>query len=135
MDDQLDRKIDQFLAMPAFAVAGASTNREKYGNKVVRAYLQNSRTVYPINPKAETVEGIRAYPDVASIPEGDFALSIVTPPAITHRVVKEALSRGVRLIWMQPGAENDEAMHAAETAGATLLHSGPCVLVALGYHE
>ncbi len=135
MDDQLDKKIDQFLAMPAFAVAGASTNREKYGNKVVRAYLQNSLIVYPINPKAETVEGVRAYPDVPSLPAGDLALSIVTPPAITHHVVREALSRSVRHIWMQPGAENDDAIQAAESAGAILLHSGPCVLVALGYHE
>ena len=135
MTDNLDDKINQFLASPAFAVAGASTNREKYGNKVVRVYQQNGRTVYPINPGADTVEGETAYPNIAAVPEGTVALSIITPPPITEKVVKAALERGVRQFWMQPGTEHEGAIAEAEAAGANVIHGGPCVLVALGYTE
>ena len=135
MTDELDAKIDSFLEQPAFAVAGASTNREKYGNKVVRAYLQNDKLVYPINPRAKDVEGVPARPDVASIDESPLALSIVTPPPITLEVVRAGLKKGVRHFWMQPGAENEQAVREAEEQGASVIHGGPCVLVALGYRE
>ena len=130
-----DKKIDEFLARRAFAVAGASTDREKYGNKVVRVYQQNNKTVYPINPRAREVEGEKAYASVGDIPAEDFALSLVTPPQVTLDVVRAALKRGVRYFWMQPGAENEQAVKEAEEQGATVIHGGACVLVALHYHE
>jgi predicted CoA-binding protein len=132
---KVEKKMAAFLAQTSFAVAGASTNREKYGNKVVRVYQQNAKTVYPINPRAKEIEGALAYPDVASVPEGSLGLSIVTPPKITVEVVREALKRGIRHIWMQPGAEHEQAVSEAEKVGATVIYGGPCVLVALGYTE
>jgi predicted CoA-binding protein len=135
MPENQDKLMDEFLAQPAFAVAGASTNREKYGNKVVRAYQQNNRIVFPINPKATEIEGETAYPDLTCVPEGDVALSVVTPPHITLRVVTEAVKKGTKHIWMQPGAENEEAISLAQKAGVNVIHGGPCVLVALGYKE
>lgn len=131
----MDKLMDDFLARGAFAVAGASSNRDKYGNKVLRAYLQNNRTVYPINPREEEVEGLRSYPDVASLPEGVEALSIVTPPSVTVSVVDAALDRGIQWLWMQPGAENLEAIEKAVASGAYVIHGGPCLLVALSYRE
>lgn len=34
----IEKQLEQFLASPVFAVVGASTNRDKYGNKVLRCY-------------------------------------------------------------------------------------------------
>ena len=50
--------ISAFLAGDIFAVAGASTQRHKYGNKCLRCYMQNDRRVYPINPTEAEVEGM-----------------------------------------------------------------------------
>ena len=126
---------DDFLAQGPFGVAGASTNREKYGNKVLRCYLQNDRVAYPINPRADEIEGQRCYPDVESLPDDVTALSIITPPAITEAVVEAALARGITHLWMQPGAEHEGAIERAEAAGANVIHGGPCLLVVLGYRE
>jgi acyl-CoA synthetase (NDP forming) len=49
--------IEDFLAASSFAVAGASQDRAKYGNKVFRALVASGRTVYPLNPTAPEVEG------------------------------------------------------------------------------
>lgn len=127
--------IDVFLELPEFAVAGASTDRSKYGNKVVRAYQQRGKTVTPINPKASQIEGLTVVPDVTSLPNANLGLSIVTPPQVTVQVVEQALARGIRYLWMQPGAEHPAAVKLAEGAGATVIHGGACVLVALGYRE
>ena len=80
-------QINQFLAGRRFAVVGASKDREKYGNKVLRAYLQHNRDVVPVNPTADEIEGIKAYRDLASVPDDIDGVSIITPPAVTEKVV------------------------------------------------
>jgi predicted CoA-binding protein len=76
----IDEQIREFLAGSPHAVVGASRNRSKYGNKVLRAYLQNDLPVYPVNPNATMVEGQLAYPDLASIPRRVHGVSVITPP-------------------------------------------------------
>ena len=128
-------KINTFLAGKRFAVAGASRDREKYGNKVLRAYQQNSIDVVPVNPTASEVEGLPALPDVAAIPGSVDGISIVTPPKVTQQIVADALQRGIKNIWMQPGAESAEAVELAEQQGANVIAGGPCILVSLRYRE
>jgi predicted CoA-binding protein len=128
-------QITQFLAGKRFAVVGASQNRAKYGNKVLRAYLQNHRDAVPINPVADQVEGQPAYPDLASVTGTVDGVSIVTPPAVTEKVVEQAIQLGIKNIWMQPGAESPASIAWAQRVGANVIAGGPCVLVALRFHE
>jgi predicted CoA-binding protein len=128
-------RIQSFLASGPFAVVGASTDRSKYGNKVLRCYVQHGKEVYPINPKAPEVEGLKAYPSLAALPVKVQAISVITPPAATEQVVREAAAAGVTHIWMQPGAESNEAIRAAESLGMSVIAGGPCLLVVMGYHE
>jgi predicted CoA-binding protein len=134
-EQQSTGDIDAFLSGGPFAVVGASTNREKYGNKVLRVYQQNNRSVYPINPRAEVIEGLKAYPDLASLPEVPHGVSIITPPTITEQVVEEAVSLGIKHLWMQPGAESAKAVSYARENGVNVVADGACVLVVLGYTE
>ena len=128
-------QIEAFLASPVFAVVGASANPEKYGYKVLAAYLQQGRKAYPVNPTAAEVLGQRAYPDLASLPEPVAAISVITPPAVTERVMDDAIAAGVRHVWMQPGAESDAAIRKAEAAGLNVIAGGPCLLLVIGYRE
>jgi len=127
--------VSDFLAGESFAVVGASNDRWKYGNKVLRCYLQNGRKAIPVNPNATTVEGIAAVPDLASLEEPVHGASIITPPEITERIVEEAAEAGVKRLWMQPGAESDRAIERAEALGLSVIAGGPCVLVALGFRD
>ena len=131
----VQQKIETFLGAERFAVVGASTDRSKYGNKVLRCYQQHNREVYPINPTAAEVEGLKAYPSLAALPAKVKAISVITPPSTTERVVREAAEAGVTHIWMQPGAESGDAIRTAESLGMTVIAGGPCLLVMLGYHE
>jgi len=123
--------IEEFLKASTFAVAGASRDRSKYGNKVFRALVASRRTVYPLNPTAPEVEGATAYASIADLPVVPESLSIVTPPHVTREVIQQAIVAGVENIWMQPGAEDAKGSQAARDAGLNVIDDGSCVLVLL----
>lgn len=128
--------IQDFLAAGPWAVVGASTDRSKYGNKVLRCYQQAGKApVYPVHPKEREIEGLAAYPSLTALPERPRAISIITPPKITEAVVEECATLGIRHLWMQPGAESPRAIERCRELGLALLASGPCLLVVLRYRE
>ena len=127
--------IRDFMSAGPYAVVGASSDRDKYGNKVLRAYLQHGQEVYPINPRAEVIEGQKAHPSLGALPVKVRGVSIITPPAITERVVEEAAAAGATFVWMQPGAESPAAIRRAEALGLKVIAGGPCYLVLAHYHE
>ena len=125
-----------FLEEGPWAVVGASTDRSKYGNKVLRCYQQDGRApVYPINPHETEIEGLTAYRDLGSTPALARAASIITPPPVTEAIVEDAIRLGIAHLWMQPGAESSRAIERAESAGISVIAGGPCLLVVLGYRE
>ena len=65
----MSEDIEKFFTSPVYAVAGASSNRSKFGNKVLRCYLQNDLTAYAINPNEKVVEGLACLASVADLPE------------------------------------------------------------------
>jgi predicted CoA-binding protein len=128
-------KIQAFLDSGPFAVVGASTDRSKYGNKVLRCYLQHDLKAYPVHPKASEVEGQPCFSSLRELPEPVRAASVITPPPMTERVVEDAHASGVEFVWMQPGAESPAAVARAEELGMTVIAGGPCVLVTLGFKD
>ena len=130
-----DEKIEKFLASPAFGVVGASTSRAKFGNKVLRCYLQKRRRAVPVHPREAAIEGAPCVASVADLPADVRSLSIITPPAVTEQVVEQAIARGIESVWMQPGAESERAVARCEAAGVNVIAGGPCLLVVLGYRD
>lgn len=131
----IDQAIEQFLSSPAFGVAGASSNRQKYGNKVLRVYLQNHKKVYPINPNEKIIEGTDCVASVNELPDEVKSLSIITPPPITERIVEQAIAKGIKNIWMQPGAESPAAIANCIKNHINVIADGSCILVKLHFHE
>ena len=127
--------VARFLESPAYGVVGASPRRHKYGNKVLRCYQQNGRRAIPVNPNEREVEGAACVATVLDLPDDVQSISVITPPPITERVVEQAIRRGIKHVWMQPGAESDRAIADCEAAGINVIADGSCVLVVLGYRE
>ncbi|MDD2899912.1 MAG: CoA-binding protein [Desulfuromonadaceae bacterium] len=131
----IQEQIQQFLSSPAFGVVGASSNRDKYGNKVLRCYLQNGRNAVPVNPNDAEIEGIPCAATISDLPADALSISMITPPAVTAKLVPLAIEKGIRNIWMQPGAEHPEAVALCHERGVNVIADGSCVLVVMGYHE
>ncbi len=128
-------EIERFFAVGAFAVVGASDDRTKYGNKVLRCYQQHGMPVVGVHPKRTEVEGAPCYAQLTAVPGTPRAVSIVAPPAAAPAIVADAIAAGCKHLWFQPGAEQAAAIATARAAGLEVIADGPCVLVALGFRD
>jgi uncharacterized protein len=112
------------------AVIGASNNRNKFGNRAVRAYLQQGYTVVPINPHEQAVEGLKTYASVLDVPGTIDMASLYVQPEVGEQVIREIAQKGIAEVWLNPGAESDELI-----ARARALQIQPivaCSIVAIG---
>jgi len=123
--------LSNFFASPSFGVVGASNDRSKFGNRVLRKYLEHRLKVYPINPNEEFVEGLTVLKNVNDLPNKTKSISIITPPDITEKIVEQAIQKGIQNIWMQPGAESERAIELCQKAGVNVIADGTCLLVVL----
>lgn len=128
-------KIEIFLQAGRFAVVGASADRSKYGNKVLRCYQMHGYNVIPVNPREKAIEGLATVTEVADLPDDVKSISVITPPAVTEKVVAEAIAKGIKNIWMQPGAESRVAVEKCLESGINVIADGSCILVVLGYRD
>lgn len=112
------------------AIVGASTNSDKFGNKSVRAYQHADWEVFPVNPGADTVEGLTAYPSLADVPGELDRISVYLPPAATHSILDEIAARGAGDVWFNPGASNPGVSAAARAKGIPVVDA--CSIVAIG---
>ena len=115
------RNLNKIFDPHSIAVIGASETPASVGYMVFRNLsVSNYRgVVYPVNPKYETVQGVRAYKDIESVPAVvDLAL-ICTPAAIVPRIVQSCGEKGIRGIIIlsagfreagQSGRELEEAI-------------------------
>ncbi len=129
----VNKQIELFFSSPEFAVIGASSNQSKYGNKVLRCYLQHGKIVYPVNPNEAFIEGIKVVSSINNLSQEVESISIITPPPITEKIVAAAIKKGIKNIWMQPGAESDAAIQNCLINKVNVIAGGPCILVLMGY--
>ncbi|KAI1321613.1 hypothetical protein EDD11_003093 [Mortierella claussenii] len=118
-------------ATQKFAVVGASSNRTKFGNKVLRWYVDHGYTAVPVNPKEATIESLPCVNSLSLLPDkpSEYHVSIITPPKVTKSVLEEAHKNGIKRVWLQPDVESPEALDYAQQVGLQIISGGPCVLV------
>lgn len=133
--NNLDKQIAKFFDSDAFGIIGASKDRDKYGNKVVRCYMQHQKTIYPVHPKEKMIEGLSCLRSVAELPNNVNSISIITPSVITEQIVEQAIIKKIKNIWMQPGAESFKAIKSCQKHNINIIAGGPCILVTLGYKD
>ena len=101
------------------AIIGASTNRSKFGNKALRAFRRRGYTVIPIHPRAAVVEGERAYASVLDYPGHIDEASVYVPPDVAVTVMPDIASKGIQVVWLNPGADAPEVVASARDLGIT----------------
>ena len=122
--------------MPTVAILGASADRAKFGNKSVRAHQQQGFTVYPVNPKADVIEGLPAFKSLADVPAGKLdRISVYLPPHVGMAVLPEIVARGCDELWLNPGSDSDELVAAAREKGLNVIQACSIVDVGVSPHD
>jgi predicted CoA-binding protein len=117
---------------------------------VFKWYTHHSLPVTPINPNQtnitaappfssspSTLQTYPTLPSVSSLPSPtETSVSIIAPPAVTIRVLREAKAAGVPAVWLQPGTFDDDVLRFARSEFGTAVvgdggrgDEGWCVLV------
>ena len=98
----VDAKIHDFLGQKRIAVAGVSGNAQQHpvGSLIYRRLKKTGHQVLAVNPRLQTFDGDRCYPNLQSIPGGVDGVVIVTRPATTERIVHDCNDARVRRVWM-----------------------------------
>jgi predicted CoA-binding protein len=131
-----DQDLGGRLKNSVVAVVGATTDKSKWGYKVLKRLGELGFRVVGVNPKYREIEGIRCYGDLEEMgidlglvgSYGDVLAVTVVPPEVTEKVVEKCIDLGVRMIWMQPGSESEAAVNRAKQAGMEVM-SGACIVV------
>jgi predicted CoA-binding protein len=120
--------VARFLAGKRIAVAGASRDNAHVGNVVLRKLRDSGYVVVPINPNASELEGMRCYPDLASIDGNIDGLFIATPPSAAAGLVRQCIDHGVRRVWLHRsigrGSVSSDAIRECEANGIECIAGG-----------
>ena len=116
-DDATAREI--LTSFRTWAVVGLSPDPRWPSHGVARFLLAHGYRVIPVNPGVDEVLGLRAYPDLASIPpgEGVEVVDIFRRSEQAGAHVDQAVDVGARAVWMQLGVIDETAAERARAAG------------------
>ncbi|NUQ82385.1 MAG: CoA-binding protein [Bacteroidetes bacterium] len=105
----------QFLKGKTFAIAGVSQRRDDAANYNYRTLKKKGYRVLAVNPKYDQFDGDPCYPSLKALPEKPDGLIIVTSPAITLDLVREAVEVGIPAIWMHRATGTTNAFKSSES--------------------
>jgi predicted CoA-binding protein len=99
------------------AVVGLSDKPDRPSNEVSGYMQAHGYRIIPVNPTITEALGEKAYPTLRDLPERVDVVQIFRRPEEVPAIVDDAIAIGAKVIWMQPGAENEDAAATAEAAG------------------
>jgi len=112
----------------SIAVVGVSSHKTKFGGSAFRELKKRGYDVFAIHPSMDTFEGVKCYRSLADLPVVPGCALVTIKPEAASPVVEQAVSRGIRTLWFQQGADFSEAVAQAERAGLNVV-KGRCILM------
>jgi predicted CoA-binding protein len=108
-------------SITTIAVVGASDKETKAAH-AIPSYLQSQGyEIIPVNPRGGEIFGVKAYPTLADVDVPVDAVDVFRPPEEAEAVAREAIAKGVGVLWFQPGTHTEEAVRLAADAGLTVV--------------
>jgi predicted CoA-binding protein len=127
--------VAEFLRGKRIAVAGVSRNRGQAANAIFQRLLRSGYSVFPVNPKAEHVEGVPCYHTLREVPEPVDGVVVATRPDDALDLVGQCAALGIRRVWFHrafgAGSVSDAAVRACAAKGIEPIVGG-CPLMFCG---
>ena len=119
--------IDAFVADKNIAVVGVSRDKQKWGHMLFSELRKKGYTVFPVNPKADEIEGVTCYPSVSMLPrEVENVIFSVPASAAEEILAGMSSSGGVKRVWLHKGggagASSPRAIELAREKGLETVH-------------
>lgn len=121
-------QIDNFFRNKRLAIAGVSRNEKKFGHVIFKELTKAGYDILPINPNSEEINGIKCYKDVSELPPDVESILIATPKFNTDEILRSAIDKGIKNIWVQQMSHTKETIAIAEEYDKEIIHN-KCVFM------
>ena len=97
--------LDALFKPKAVAVIGASTKELHIGNRIVKNLIEFGYRgpIYPINPKADQIWGLKAYPSILDVPTDVDVVHMVIPAKFVPQAIDDCGKKGVKFVILNGG--------------------------------
>lgn len=120
-DPSSDEQIREILSLNKIAVVGMSKNSSKAAHYVPKYLSENGYDITPVNPTAEEILDKKCYNSISEIDEDIDIVDVFRPSDQVLPVIKEAIKKKPKVIWLQQGIHNSEAEDLAKKAGIKVI--------------
>jgi predicted CoA-binding protein len=114
MEDEIKEILTSYKTI---AIVGISNKPDRDSYIVAEYLLNQGYKIIPVNPNIDTILGLKAYPDLISIPEEIEIVDIFRRPEFVDEIVDQAIEKRAKVVWMQLGVINESAAEKARKAG------------------
>jgi predicted CoA-binding protein len=122
--------LSSFVESKCIAVVGVSRSGAGFGAYTLRSLRARGYRVFAVNAQADEAAGEPCFCSLSALPERPELVVAVVPPPESLKVVEACAEAGIGKVWLQQGAESDEAVARAKALGLELI-SKACVLMYL----
>ena len=116
-DPSSDEQIRDILSMNKVAVVGMSKNPSKAAHYVPKYLFENGYDIIPVNPYSDEILGKKSYNSVSDIVGDVDIVDVFRPSDQVLQVIREAIKKKPKVIWLQEGIHNLEAEELARSVG------------------
>ena len=112
------------------AVVGLSPDESKPSNEVAKFLIESGFNVFPVYPKFDEILGRKVYRNLTQIDQDIDIAVMFRKGEFASELVKDAVKKGVKTLWLQLGITNDEAGAVARENGINFVQD-KCIKIEL----
>ena len=112
------------------AVVGLSPDERKPSNEVAKFLIERGFNIFPVYPKFDEILGRKVYRNLTQIDENIDIAVMFRKGEFASELVKDAVKKGVKTLWLQLGITNDEARAVVRENGINFVQD-KCIKIEL----
>ncbi len=116
-----------FFELPSFAVVGHS-KAQNFPTLSYKGLKKMGKTVYPVDPSVEEVDGDKTFKDLDSLPKKVDGIILEVPKDETKEWIFQAVQVGIKDVWIHMQRETEEALILAKDNGINV-RTGTCAVM------
>jgi predicted CoA-binding protein len=120
-DSYNDDEVKDILSLKQVVVIGMSRDSHKAAHYVPKYLSETGFNVIPVNPTTDTILGRKCYSSVSDVDGEIDIIDVFRPSDQVLPIVKEAIKKKPKVIWLQEGIHNAEAEELARKEGIKVI--------------
>ena len=122
-DPHSDEEILEILKMKKVAVVGMSKNPDKAAHYVPKYLHEQGFNITPVNPTDDEILDKKCFKEITDVPDEIDIIDVFRPSNQVLPIIKDAIKKNPKVIWLQEGIHNEEAEKLARDAGIDVVYN------------